>query len=95
MTPYFSQCPHALKDPLFSSGLFSLPPKGPYFGGHVHKFPSLPYMSPPPPPLQWMGGGACQNVPLSQASTELATTGKPNSLGYFSISPMLKIATLM
>ena len=38
----------SLKDPLFS--LFSLSPKDPYFGGRVRTYPSLPYVSAPPPP---------------------------------------------
>ena len=40
----------SMKDPLFS--LLSLSPKDPYFGSRVHTYPSLPYVSAPPPPGQ-------------------------------------------
>ena len=45
MTPYFSFV--LTERPLFS--LFSLSPKDPYFGGRVRTYPSLPYVSAPPP----------------------------------------------
>ena len=46
-TPYFSFV--LTERPLFS--LFSLSPKDPYFGGRVRTYPSLPYVSAPPPPF--------------------------------------------
>ena len=47
MTPYFSLV-LTERSPFFS--LFSLLPKDPYFGGRVRIYPSLPYVSAPPPP---------------------------------------------
>ena len=48
MTPYFSFV--LTERPPFS--LFSLSPKDPYFWGRVRTYPSLPYVSAPPPESQ-------------------------------------------